>query len=638
MVVAASPATYAFAATDIRTAEVAFSAADAALWTEARAAARGTNDPVVSKLVTWHDLVRRDTSASFSEISGFIAANPNWPWPKTMQRRAETAMNGGVAPDAVIAFFQARAPLTTNGRVRLARALQAVGDTPSARAAAREAWIEGSFGRSEEAAFLADFSGSISPADHTRRLDQLLWSGKTSQAQRMLPRVAPGDRALSVARLQLRGMKPGVDGAIGKVPGHLITDPGLVYERVRWRRKKDMDDGARSLLVTYPSVAGDPRLWWTERSILVRRALADGYISEAYRVASGHGMADGSDFAKAEWLAGWIALRFLNDPRLAQRHFETMYGAVSYPISLARGAYWTARAAEAAGQRDSATQWYRAAAAHPTTFYGQLAAQEIAPGQRMPLPTDAAPTSAEESAFEAHDLTRAVRILAAIGQQKRLAPFLLRLAAIDDSPGWKALAARLAHDTGRPDMGVFIGKQAYRTGNHLIELGYPEVPLPPPPGLDLEDQLVLGLIRQESAFRRDAVSPAGARGLMQLMPATAKRVAGQIGVPYNKSLLTVDTSYNLTLGQAYLGQMLDRFDGSYILALAAYNAGPGRSVRWREARGDPGASVEQAVDWIESIPFKETRNYVQRTLENVQVYRGKDASASNATLDRDLLR
>lgn len=633
-----SPA--ALSATDMSNGTIAMRAVTDDRWSEARSMAARLSDPVALKLVVWYDIIRSTSDVPFSEIAAFMDANPDWPWPITMQTRAEEAINDSVPPRTVIAWFERHPPQTGAGLAALARALRAVGDTRSATEMARRAWTEGSFSSTEESNFLNKLGDLLKTGDHKRRLNHLLWENEPAEAKRMLTRVDPGTRAVATARMELHAMRPGVDAAIDRVPTHLQGDPGLVYERIRWRRRNDFDDSARSLLNGYALDAANPPLWWNERSLLARRALADGAVTQAYRTAAGHANTDAGDLVEAEWLAGWIALRFLHEPQTAFRHFQNAYKASTYPISLARGAYWSGRAAEAGGKSAEAAQWYRTAAAHSTVFYGQLAALKLAPGHRPALPAEPVPTPAERTAFRNHELTRAVEMLAAFGQTRRIRPFILRLAELNDSPGWKVLAAQLAASYGRADLGVFVGKQAYRNGDHLTNVAYPTIRLPTANGLPrrVETPLVLGVIRQESAFRADAVSPAGARGLMQLMPATAKRVAGKIGTPYSKSRLVTDPTYNVTLGRSYLSGMLVRFDGNYILSLAAYNAGPRRSERWRRANGAPGRSVDEAVDWIEAIPFSETRNYVQRTLENLQIYRTKLSGNGGPTLDRDLLR
>jgi soluble lytic murein transglycosylase len=458
----------------------------------------------------------------------------------------------------------------------------------------------------------------------------------------MLGKVDTEYRALAEARLRLRELGHGVDGAISKVPLASRNDPGLIYERLRWRRKMGRDLLAREILRTHPLDHENPELWWVERSILARSALAEGHVSEAYRIARDHALTEGAGFADAEWLAGWIALRFLGEPKVAFNHFTTLFAGVNYPVSRSRGAYWAARAAETDRRPDMAELWYGTAAQYPTTYYGQLAAIRLGIGSDMPLPPDPHPSSDEVALFANHELVRVTRMLTAFGQSDRLPPFLLQLGKLSDSAGWKALVADLAEGEGRPDLSVAIAKQAIKHGRPLIKNGYPSVAVPE---LEhtleqaVEVPLVLAMVRQESAFNFKAISRAGARGLMQVMPGTARDVASTLKLPYSRQRLTGDPDYNLKIGRSYLSTLLDTFDGSYVLAIAAYNAGPSRVKQWKLANGDPRGNVIDAVDWIESIPFAETRNYVQRTLENLQVYRTMlNGTKVASTLESDLTR
>lgn len=629
-------------APEIATARTAFQAIDRGDWEEARRLAQRARDPVLRTLITWFDYARHDSEASFTDIVTFLADHPEWP-DRVLRQRAEEAISPAEPYESVRAWFGERTPATANGSIRLALALLAVGDDVEAREIARQGWLNASFGAKEEEEFLTLLGHLLSEQDYRARLDFLLWRGREPEALRLLPKVDPGQRALAVARLRLRDMDNGVDGAVNAVPARLRNDPGLVYERLRWRRKKERDSDARALLREYGPISGaDADRFWIERNILARRALSEGLDQQAYAIAAQHGAAGGIAFAEGEWLAGWIALRYLQDAKRAYTHFATMYDRVDYPISSARAAYWAARAAEARHKDQLAAEWLAKAARHPTTFYGQLAAQRLKPGAVLQLPRSPEPSDEEALSFAHHEVTRAARILAAIGEQSRLWPFLDHLADLRDSGGWTAMAAGLATETGRPDVAIAIAKRAVRQENMLIEEGYPSVPVPRAVNgvsHDVEPPLVLAIIRQESAYRSDAISHAGARGLMQLMPSTAKVVARNLDLPFSETRLSEDPQYNLILGQAYMSRMLERFDGSYVLSLAAYNAGPTRSYQWVEDYGDPRAGIDRAVDWVELIPFGETRNYVQRTLEHLQVYRrllnGTDTPIS---LESDLQR
>jgi len=432
-------------------------------------------------------------------------------------------------------------------------------------------------------------------------------------------------------------MAPGVERLVAKVPAQLQNDPGLLYERARWRRRKEMFDSALEIVANPPRELGRPTAWWTERQILARRALADGKAQLAYKLVAHHGLKDGNAQAEAEFLAGWIALRALKDAKGGYEHFVRLYDTVKLPISVARGAYWAGRAAEQMGMRQLASTWYASAAEHNTTYYGQLAVARLgaeAPPKAAPEPR---PRPDEVAAFEKRELVRAARMLAEIGETDRIKAFVLRLSELAGTPTDHALAASLAESLGRADLSVAVAKRSGYAGVPLLVHGYPIIPLPEIGSA--ERPLVLAMARQESAFDREAVSRAGARGLMQLMPATAKQMARSLEVSYSADRLLTDPGYNLRLGRQYLEGLLDNFGGSYVLAVAAYNAGPARVRQWTRDYGDPRAKDTDVVDWVESIPFGETRNYVQRVLENLQIYRLRVGDPKLAfSLTQDLKR
>jgi soluble lytic murein transglycosylase len=446
--------------------------------------------------------------------------------------------------------------------------------------------------------------------------------------------------ATAEARIALRQQSSAAPALLAAVPEEMRSEPGLVYEQARWLRRTGNQAAARRLLAAHPVDAVRPEPFWAERSLLARSALSEAGAGEAYRVASTHGLASGREFADAEWLSGWIALRFMQQPEPASTHFLTLFENVSHPVSRARGAYWSARASAQAGDAEAAMLWHRAAAQHAVAFYGQLSAAEIRPGEPLRLPSDPPATPAEARSFQTHPLTRAVRLLAATGELEAQRAFLLRLGEAGDTAGWKDLTASLAYEIGRPDLAVFVARQSIRAGAPLVRNGYPVVAIPDGGSLaqPVETPLLLAVIRQESSFDPRALSPAGAKGLMQLMPGTARSVASGLGLGYSPASLTESPDYNISLGRAYLASMLSRFGGSYVLSLAAYNAGPGRVNQWLRSNGDPRLGEDAAVDWIELIPFNETRNYVQRCLENLQVYRARSGALQLAQTDGGLLR
>ncbi len=566
---------------------------------EALSWARKIKNPLARKILTWARLTTPDPNADFDEISGFMAANPEWPDQTGLQRRAEEAMNDKTPDAAVLAWFEARKPLTGYGAARLGEALLAEGRQEEGRAMIRDAWIQENFTKAREKAFYKRHRKLLEGADHRRRLDRLQWQGRYWPARRMLWKVPPDYRALGVARLFLRHNRGNVDTAIAKVPAGLKNDAGLKYERLRWRRRRGKFDSAREILNDPPDDLVRPVRWWRERAAVARYTLYQGQARDAYRLARDHGIDVDDDgalaaYAEAEWLAGWIAFRFLNDAVGAVTHFKRMYDAVKYPVSRARGAYWTARAVEAVGQTKdniaAAETWHRLAALHPTTYYGQLSLAHLRPGADINLASVPKPSDHDTEVFDAHEIVQAVRMLVEVKANEWLRPFVLALDSVNGAPEWGQLTLELAQAAGRPDLSLIIAKREGRESWKFTEAAFPAMIPPPmqpwanaPP---LEAPLILAVVRQESAFNVKALSHANAQGLMQLMPHTASRIAKKLKIPYSKHRLTTDAIYNLTLGQAYLVNLLETFQGSYVLALAAYNAGPKRIKQWLRRFGD----------------------------------------------------
>ncbi|MGE5539087.1 MAG: transglycosylase SLT domain-containing protein [Gemmatimonas sp.] len=604
-------------------------------FTRAYNEAAALKDPVLTKLVAWASYRTPGNRASFSEIARFLDENPEWPDSRTLRRNAEANIELSLPSSQILAWLDEHPPLTARGRIARVAALESAGRTAEARDAARAAWRDTNFSESEEKEFLSRFRKHLTREDHAARLDRLIWDGRAFDARRELRLVDPDTQALANARLALRRLDPGVDGLLKRVPATMQSHPGLLYERLRWRRVKGRDMEARDLLDHAPKDLGRPEMWWDERAIQVRRALSNGEASVAYRLASHHGLSRGAAFADAEFLSGWIALRFLGNAEAALRHFEALHANVSFPVSVARGAYWAGRAAEALNDEEGARNWYAKAAAYPTVFYGQVARARI---EDTSPPSDPAVTSEEAKAFARDELVRAARIVARSPDRTLLRWFVVRLVDRAKTPAEHRLIAALAQHEGRPDVAVAAAKASARRGVILVEAGYPERPLPP--GADtVERELAHAVIRQESAFDAQAISGAGARGLMQLIGPTAQHVAKMLKLPFDRERLTNDPDYNVRLGTRYLADLVDQFGGSYVLAVAAYNAGPSRVRTWSRNGGDPRKGALDVLDWIEMIPISETRDYVQRVIENLEVYRARHSGVSLATrLKEDLSR
>jgi soluble lytic murein transglycosylase len=568
-------------------------------------------------------------------MSDFLKANPDWPLRYTLTQQAERAIPEYLEPQAILQWFGERDPLTVEGAIKLAGALSATRQEKRAEQVAWTAWIERDFSKDNEAVFLQRFGHLLHAPQHWARLDRLLWEGERDQALRMLDRVDGNRKLLAEARLKLAREANDALAAVSAVPADLRKDPGLIFEHARYLRRQDKFNQAAALLDPPPQEVLRPDLMWAELKRACRGLLDGGNVSAAYRLAAAHGTDSGESFAEGEFLAGWIALRSLKDAQAAMRHFTALYAGTTSVISQSRGAYWAGRAAEQMGDMAKAQDWYKTAAKGMTSFYGQLAAAHLNDGRKLQLAPTAKPTAKEKALFDKRELVRVVRILAALGEDERARLFLSKLMELSSRPADYHLIAALAMDINRKDFAVAVAKDARGRGTEMIDYLYPVIKLPA--GKDPEPALVLGVIRQESAFDGAAVSSAGARGLMQLLPGTAKGMAKREGVNFAEKKLTSDSHYNITLGRAYLDDLLSRFGGSYVLTAAAYNAGPSRVRDWMTTYGDPRQRETDVVDWIESIPFDETRNYVMRIIENTQVYRARlNDGAANLRIAQDL--
>ncbi|HYF07236.1 MAG TPA: lytic transglycosylase domain-containing protein, partial [Acetobacteraceae bacterium] len=588
-------------------------------------------DPLAAKIVLWMRLATRTAPASGPELVTFLAQNPDWPLAETIARRAEEALPGE-ADDALVLMHFGRFPARTlDGAQRHADALTRAGRTREAAEVVRRGWAEGAADALAEANFLNRNAGTLTAEDHWRRFDRLAFARDFAGASRAAQALGGAQRGAAELRLALAADRPEGDPAAGPNP-----DIGVALERARLLRRRDRDieaaqvwraaealqsglDGTRAAAV------------WAERQVLARKLLRLGQDALAYRVAAFHGQsAPGEPRQEAEFLAGFIALRRLNDPAAAERHFAAIARDSASLITRARGAYWEGRALAARDETRRARERFAAAAAFPVAYYGQLGALALGEDSaRIAARINAMPTAApprdRHAAFMEHELARVVVTLADLGDTRRARVFLLRLEQMARDATDRALAARLAVQIGRPDHAVWVARRAGATGAVLLQDGWP-APYQPPVSSP-ERAIILAITRQESNFDPEAVSSANARGLMQLLPSTAQLVARRLNLRHQPGMLTADPAHNMRLGAAYLDQMLERY-GSLALAAAAYNAGPGRVDEWLGTYGDPRAAGVDKLDWIELIPFAETRNYVQRVIENVVIYRARDPAAA----------
>jgi len=588
-------------------------------------------------VIEWQRL--RAGEGRLGEYEDFLQRRPDWPGLPLLREKGEEAVARSTDPARVIAWFEAGPPETGTGALAYVRALLAAGRAADAETEAMRAWSTLAFSADQEQEMIGLAPEAVGFV-HELRLDTLLWEGRTSEAERMLPRVADDLKAVARARIALQKEAKGVTGLIEAVPQSRARDPGLGYDRFIWRMKKDLYDEAAELILersTSAETLGRPEAWAERRAILTRYLMRNGRAQEAYRIAANHHIPVGggaSTYADLEFLAGFIALRKLGDPATAEKHFQHLLAGVSTPISLARAHYWIGRAQEAAGKDGTAS--YKAAAAHQTAFYGLLAAE------RLGLPLDAsllarpATPDWQGAGFTQSSVLAAAQLLLKAGDLTLGKRFLLHLGESQDETGLAQLAdMTLAWD--EPHLAVLIAKQAAERGLILPHAYYP-VPDFVPDGLKVSRALALSIARRESEFDPAARSGADARGLMQVLPGTAKLMAEKLDKPFDAGKLFSDPAYNVAMGAAYLAEMAEEFGPSIALIASGYNAGPGRPRRWIGEFGDPRRPDVDVVDWVETIPFAETRTYVMRVAEGVVIYRAKLKGAAGPVRITDELK
>jgi soluble lytic murein transglycosylase len=608
----------------------ALAAASAGRHAEAESFAAAA-DPLAAKIVLWIRLSNRTAPASAAELVNFLEQNPDWPLPDTLARRAEAAL--AAEPDDALALrhFARQPARSLAGALRHAEALERAGRTADLRAVVRRGWVETPADAFAEEALLARFGTALTEEEHWRRFDRLAFARDVAGAARVATRLTGARAAAANARLALARED---DAALAGRP----TDIGWAHEQARLLRRRDRDAEAAAVWAAAEGLQAGlegeaARQVWAERQVLSRKLLRLGQEREAYRTAAGHGQrAPGEARQEAEMLAGFIALRRLNDAALAERHFTALGQDSRSVITRARALHWQGRALAARGDPAGARARHAAAAELPVAFYGQLSALALgedaarlsARVARAAAPPVTPPRAAD---FMAREMARAVLTLADLGDTRRARIFLLRLEEAANDGTDRMLAARLAVHIGRADHAVWVARRAGGAGDMLVPIGWPR-PYTPPVGSP-EHAFIHAVIRQESNFDTEAVSGANARGLMQLLPSTATLVARRLGQPFQVAQLTASPEVNMRLGAAFLDEMLARYAGALPLAAAAYNAGPGRVDQWLGTYGDPRGGGVDMIDWIEQIPFAETRNYVQRVIENVIVYRAQDAAAAS---------
>ena len=574
-----------------------------------------TDNAEMKTLIRWSKL--RAGVGEWSEYRAFLSDHPDWPGLQRLRRQAEAKLPADT-PNTIQAFFADRTPETPAGALLLL-------SVKPQKELLISAWTDMSLTEIEQQTFLDRFGETLAPY-HIERLDNLLWRKLRTQAERMKPLVSVDTFRLAQARMALQRRDATVDAAINALSPTQQVDPGLAFDRFEWRMAKDRWDEAQDLITerTSPTTKmGRPDKWASRRRGFARRAMRAGKIDEAYKLASQHGLTSGASFADLEWLSGYIVLTYRDDPQQALIHFKKFNAAVKSPISLGRGSYWLGRVYERLGDFDAAATHYLQGGAYQTSFYGQLSAQRIQANPDATLAGQEPIGDWRKSSFANSSIFAAAVLLHQANRPTMTRWFMTHMA--ETLPRNEiAQLADYAKQMGSDFVTLGIAKEAAKRG---IILPAPYFPITKLATFNksVAPEIAMSIARRESELKPDAISPAGARGLMQIMPATAKDVAKEIDIPYESERLTSDWKYNATLGTAYLSQLIDKYEGSYVVAFAAYNAGPHRVVEWIDLYGDPRDPLTSVVDWIEHIPFRETRNYVMRVMESLHVYRARIA-------------
>jgi soluble lytic murein transglycosylase len=612
---------------DFEIAKKSIQAIEKRKWTTALSLSKKARDKSIYKFIQWRHLLTTGNQASFYDYMMFIKQNEDYPRINRIKYLAEHKLSTDkISPKKIIDWFGPNEPLSGFGKLILGESFIKKGNITKGTSLIKDGWITAELSRSNMKFLRKKFKKYLNDDDYIKRADYLAWENKYWDLKRMLRYLPKDYQLLYTARQILMSKSYGVDQAIKNVPAKLKNDAGLNYDRLKWRRKRGRVDDSLEIIF---KVRNDenylvrPDKWWIERAIMTRALIYKKKYELAYKVSSKHSLNKGSEFAEAEWMSGWIALSFLKDPILAIDHFNNFYQNVGYPISLSRGAYWIAKSYEKIGDKEQSHQWYEEATKYLTTYYGQLAFLKIKPNEKFELNEQQKITDEYRKYFYKKDLVKLIHLLDELNKTKYAKNILKHLAMDNIENGSEILAAELSTNISRYDFAIQIAKQASYEKRFHNDFNYPIISTPKYiNGRKIpETAFILSIIRQESEFDMQANSHAGAQGLMQLMPYTAKLVSKQAKLPYSKSRLTRDPEYNINLGSHYIAGLILQYDGAYPFATAAYNAGPKRVKYWKKINKNPQKKQIDYVDWIELIKFKETRNYVQRVMENYNVYR-----------------
>jgi soluble lytic murein transglycosylase len=605
--------------------------------TQAQAA---ISDPVARKLAEWIILRSEDNGASVERYRAFLSANPSWPSQTFLRRRLEAALWDDHRDDATVwSWFANESPLSAKGKFSLARVMIARGDRANAERLVRDAWRNDSMSEDTETTALDLFGALLTPGDQKARMDFMLYGSEHEAALRAAKRLGASQVVLAKARIAAYRKASNTRALLDAVPRELHGDAGYIFSKIQLLRREEKFAEAAQLML---GAAKDPaRLynldeWWIERRLLSRKMLDVGESRTAYLIARDAAL-PARDIYKTEqeFTAGWIALRFLTDPATAAQHFARIGVGSANPTTLARAGYWQGRAAERAGRAQEARAAYPAAAAQSTSYYGQLARAKLGLPQ---IELNGAP-AARGRGIERLEVVRAVQLLYALDEREIAIPIFGDMGENGDPDALVGLGELASRNSDARGM-LLLGKAALNRGLPFDFYAYPVTGIPPfkSIGPDVEQSIVFAIARQESAFNPAVVSPAQAYGLMQVTPDAGKYVCKKYGASFDLGRLKADPVYNAALGAAELGGLIEDYRGSYIMTFAAYNAGRGSVKKWVERYGDPRDPKIDAVDWVELIPFSETRNYVQRIMENLQVYRARFGGGTRLQIEADLRR
>src|SRR5580698_2634034 len=580
------------------------------------------SNPLARKIALWALIEANPDGMSYAEMDGARRDLAGWPGEsKRLAATEKVIEGGGLRPQGVIDWFAGADPTTPEGAMALAAAYQATGNQQHAADVIRHIWRTKPFDVGAQQTMMTRFSAVLTADDYAAREDMLLYGVQGDASHALLAYLSPDQRLLAQTRMAIRQ-----GGVTGQVPDNLKDSPGVAYELALAAQRRGDTSGALALIPRLPTALpdqdGQSRMWKLRKQLVIA-ALKAGDTRGAYRAAAFSGCDQGADGAEAEFYAGWLALSRMHDAKLADQHFQKLQGIGASPITVSRALYWRGRAAEAMGDSVNAQLFYADGARYQTAFYGQLAAAK-AGVTMINLGKDPEVTAADRTRFEDREPIRAARMMADIGAKDSFKSFVMGIAETLPTASEAAELVDMTRTLGDQDLSMKVVRKAAQHGLILPERGYP-LRTPPTVAGGAETAFVLGITRQESGFDPHAHSGAGAMGMMQLMPATAHTLAHRLG--YGAGALE-DADYNMTLGSAYLGQLVDQFSGSYVMAAAAYNAGPGRPTEWAGFCGDPRSSATDPADFIECIPFSETRDYVMRVMEATEVYRARLAGGS----------